>query len=302
MNDRLQPVRGLAESKAASMIGPNGEPIQAVFVPVKAGTVKMESPDDDGGLHEVLLTKDFEIQTTEVTQRQWFLVMGRNPSHFSPFKMIGVMDQVVNSLFDLEQESINDDHCPRTAIIKESYTMCPDHPVESVSWNHVQIFIEKLNKYSQGYIYRLPTEAEWLYAARGGTSTPFNSGDNISSDRVNYDGVRLYGRSAIKGVYRKQTVAVRSLSNANALGIFDMDGNVGEWVQDWYVKDPKSGPRSVTKTPKGPPSSWSRVIRGASWAEEVRQSTDRRHRDWGWLAGGDGYAIDLGFRLVRTAK
>ena len=132
--------------------------LQAYFVPIKAGLFLMGSPKDeyarydDEILHGVILTKGFEMQTTEVTQRQWFHVMGDNPSYFKP--------------------SQSRRYCRETAIIKETYTMCPDHPVENVSWQDVQRFIKKLNRSSQVYVYRLPTEAEWEYAAREGGNQP----------------------------------------------------------------------------------------------------------------------------------
>ncbi len=302
--DRLQSVRGLAGSKDAILIGPHAE-----FVPVKAGKFEMGSPDDEFGhyenenLHEVLLTKDFEIQTTEVTQRQWFYVMGDNPSRFKP---VVVRESV---MFFLERDRIDDDYCPKTAIIniiKRSYTLCPDHPVESVSWDDVQRFIEKLNKSSQVYVYRLPTEAEWEYAAREGgrSTTPFNLGESISPDKVNYHSNRNrnryspYNSMVPHGLSRGQTVAVGSLGNRNALGIFDMHGNVGEWVQDWYGKYPKSGPRSFTKDPKGPSRGWTRLIRGGSWVD-VAGDTRSAYRE---SRMESGYSSHTGFRLVRTFK
>ncbi len=295
-NDRLQPVRGLAESKAAILIGPHAE-----FVPVRAGKFEMGSPEDEDGrgddedLHGVFLSKDFEIQTTEVTQRQWSHVMGENPSKFKPFMFKKFVGFFVTSL------DINDDYCPKTSIvnIEKDYTMCPDHPVEQVSWNAVQSFIEKLNKSSQTHVYRLPTEAEWEYAAReeGRSTTPFNLGNNISPNKVNYKGPRPYG-SVPWRLYREQTVAVGSLDNANDLGVFDMHGNVGEWVQDWHADYPKSGPRSFTKDPKGPSRGWSRLIRGGSWLDQARNTRSAYRTSH----AESGYGPNTGFRLVRTAK
>ena len=231
---------------------------------------------------ECILTKGFEIQTTEVTQRQWFHVMGANPSFFSP----SITAQPGR-------------YCPETAIIKENYDMCPDHPVESVSFYDVQRFIRKLNRSSQFYIYRLPTEAEWEYAAReeGISTTPFNLGENISPDKVNYNGEDPYG-SAAEGLYRAQTVVVGSLDNANALGISDMHGNVREWVQDWYGDYLRSGLGRFIKDPKGPSNGTYGIVRGGgaySSARDTRsayRSTYRRTDS----------SIVVGFRLVRTAK
>ena len=192
-NDSLQSDRGLAGAKGASLIGPHAD-----FVLVKAGKFEMGSPIDEKGrydnetLHRVIITKDFEIQTTEVTQRQWFHVMGDNPSYFKP--------SVVKKIFVyfIPYKGIKYDYCPGAAIIK-SYTMCPDHPVEQVSWQDVQRFIKRLNKSSQAYVYRLPTEAEWEYAAReeGSSMTPFSLGESISTEKVNYIKLNDVGSSSL---------------------------------------------------------------------------------------------------------
>ncbi|MBC8328931.1 MAG: formylglycine-generating enzyme family protein [Planctomycetes bacterium] len=129
-----------------------------------------------------------------------------------------------------------------------------DLPVERVSWDDCQEFLRKA-----GEGYRLPTEAEWEYACRAGTTTPFSFGATISTDQANYDGNYTYG-SGRKGVYRQKTTPVGSFP-ANAWGFHDMHGNVWEWCQDRYGAYP-SGP--VTD-PKGPSSGDSVVLRGGSW-------------------------------------
>ena len=122
----------------------------ATFAQVKAGTFLMGSPsdevgrDDDEIQHKVTLTQDFEIQTTEVTQLQYFLVMGYNPSYFKKEK-----------------------YCSNEHLVINGEELCPNHPVEKVSWDDVQEFIVQLNKGEDGYTYGLPTEAQWEYAARG---------------------------------------------------------------------------------------------------------------------------------------
>ena len=145
--------------------------------------------DNDETQHQVTLTKGFYMQTTEVTQGQWMAVMGNNPSYFK--------------------------NCGN------------DCPVEQVSWNDVQEFIRRLNQKEGGSSYRLPTEAEWEYAARAGTITPFNTGNCLSTDQANYDGnYPLSGCS--KGEYRKTTNESRSLSH-RMHGVFttctEMSGN-----------------------------------------------------------------------------
>ena len=223
--------------------------------------------------HMVIITRGFEMQTTEVTQAQWHKVMGNNPSYFR------------------EQS-----HCPRDY---DPEIGCPNHPVEEVSWNDVQRFIEELNqKINDGYIYRLPTEAEWEYAARAGTTTRYNLGDNINPDQVNY-----------RGLNRQQTVATGSLDNQNAWGLSDMHGNVSEWVEDTYISSYEHlarinpvncpSPSFLQKAPymnEECQSVYSRVLRGGCWyydAAYVRSV----HRDF-W--GPDVRNYGVGFRLVRT--
>jgi formylglycine-generating enzyme required for sulfatase activity len=107
-----------------------------------------------------------------------------------------------------------------------------DCPAESVSWEDAQEFISKLNQMEGINKYRLPTEAEWEYACRAETKTQFFNGDCISIDQANYDGSNL-GKNCPKGEYRGKTIKAGSFQ-PNAWGLYDMHGNVSEWVQDWY--------------------------------------------------------------------
>ncbi len=230
--------------------------IGQTFVYIKPGMFMMGSPlnekerKDHERLHKVTLTKGFYMHITEVTQGQWKAVMGSNPSRF--------------------------EHCG------------DDCPVENVTWNDVQKFIHKLNKRSSKKTYRLPTEAEWEYAARAGTTTPFNSGDYLSTDDANYNGEKPYS-SCSKGQYRKKTISVRSFQ-PNSWGLYDMHGNVWEWCQDWL------GDYSISDVidPTGPPRGSLRVIRGGSWHFPLRYCRSA------YRYGGDvdGHAPYLGFRLV----
>ncbi|HTU23004.1 MAG TPA: SUMF1/EgtB/PvdO family nonheme iron enzyme [Gemmataceae bacterium] len=136
-----------------------------------------------------------------------------------------------------------------------------DRPVEQISWDDCQAFCAKLGQLT-GKRFRLPTEAEWEYACRAGTTTPFHFGDTIGTDQANYDGNSTYGRGN-KGTYRQQTTPVGSFP-ANAWGLFDMHGNVWEWCQDWY------GPYSKEdiKDPQNINSGEARVLRGGSWCDD----------------------------------
>ncbi len=161
-------------------------------------------------------------------------------------------------------------------------------PVEMVSWFRTEEFTAILsNSVAQ---YRLPTEAEWEYAARAGSDTLFSFGDTITADQVNYDGNYPYG-GASKGKFRQQTSEVGTFP-ANAWGLYDMHGNVMEWTSDWYEASYYTiGTRD---NPTGPSFGRGRVVRGGSWyAEAARcRSANRRSND------PQGSGETLGFRLV----
>ncbi|MBF2052267.1 MAG: SUMF1/EgtB/PvdO family nonheme iron enzyme [Candidatus Sericytochromatia bacterium] len=164
-----------------------------------------------------------------------------------------------------------------------------DRPVERVSWEDCQAFIKKLNAQGLG-TYRLPTEAEWEYACRAGTSTPFGigNGKDLDSSQANFDGDYPYGKGE-KEVYREETTPVKHFA-PNAWGLYDMHGNVWEWCQDWYGKYPT---HAVTD-PEGPETGSDRVARGGSWyfGASYARSASR-------LNAAPDYRGYLGFRLVR---
>ena len=223
----LLPVSALAD-RGIDVSGRDS--ISMVFI--KGGCFDMgdqfgDGEDNEKPVHKVCVD-DFYLGEHEVTQKEWKDVMGSNPSYFN--------------------------YC------------CGDFPVETVSWNDVQQFIKKLND-KTGMRYRLPTEAEWEYAAReGGRMVRFGTGkDTIGPDEANiYTSANSkYKKPYVRsGVYRKKTVPVKSFS-PNSLGLYDMSGNVWEWVQDWYDKDYyRNSPKD---NPTGPGSGKYRVLRGGSW-------------------------------------
>ena len=215
------------------------------FVRIPAGSFVMGSPEDEQGRssverqHEVRISRDFWMGKYEVTQGEWEAVMGSNPSYF--------------------------DRCG---------VGCP---VESVSWEDVQEFVRKLNERESGsgHAYRLPTEAEWEYAARAGT-TGARHGE---LDEIAWHGLNADWRTHRVGQKR-----------ANAWGLHDMLGNVWEWTADWYG----TYPSGAVTDPAGPSTGSSRVYRGggSSEAKDVRSAV----RSY----GSPGYRGGIGFRLVRT--
>jgi len=220
---------GLSSYAGISAVEPKESP-GMTFVPIPAGTFMMGSPTteperwDDETQHQVTLTKSFYMQTTQVTQGQWKAVMGSNPSLCS----------------------ICSDDCP----------------VEQVSWNDCQEFIRKLNQQEGTNKYRLPTEAEWEYACRAGTTTPFNTGNCLSTNEANYWGDEFPYPGCPLGIDRGMPVPVKSFP-PNAWGLYDMHGNVYEWCQDWYG----DYSTSAVTDPVGPSSGSYRVNRGSCWAQ-----------------------------------
>jgi sulfatase modifying factor 1 len=197
------------------------------FVWIPPGSFAMGSPSneqdrmDDESRHKVTLTRGFYMGVHTVTQEQFKLLMGYNPSR-------------------LQQKGIK------------------NLPVEAVSYEGCLEFIETLRKKEQKS-YRLPTEAEWEFSCRAGTTTPFHFGESIGTDQANFDGtLGIATRKA--GIYRKKTTPVGSFP-ANAWGLHDMHGNVWQWCHDWYG-DYQQGDQV---DPQGPKSGKTRVLRGGSW-------------------------------------
>ena len=219
------------------------------------GEFTMGSPEgevdriDNETLHPVLLTTGYWLAETACTQALWEAVMGQNPSRFSG----------------------------------------AERPVEQVSWEDVMGFLARLAERRPGLAPRLPTEAEWEHACRGGRDTPFGLGANLTTDQVNYDGDYPYA-GAPKGQNRGETVPVKQLA-ANDWGLYQMHGNVWEWCSDCYG-DYGDG---LAIDHRGAATGVQRVCRGGSWiyrAERCRsaQRVDRQP---------DERNHNLGFRLAR---
>ncbi|MCA9791696.1 MAG: formylglycine-generating enzyme family protein [Candidatus Eremiobacteraeota bacterium] len=161
-------------------------------------------------------------------------------------------------------------------------------PVNQVSWHRAQEFCSELSRRDRR-TYRLPTEAEWEYACRAGTTTPFTFGLTLSSDVANYQADHVYGMGG-KGVYRLTPIDVGSLGAANAFGLYDVHGNVWEWCDDFYAEYP-SAPQF---DPLGPMNGTLRVMRGGGW-----ESIPSKCRSGARVAANEDFRrSDLGFRIV----
>ncbi|MCI5222133.1 MAG: formylglycine-generating enzyme family protein [Candidatus Electrothrix sp. AR4] len=197
--------------------------------------LERESFEEDETLHQVTLSEGFWLGATTVTQALWQAVTGENPSHFKG----------------------------------------DERPVEQVSWEDAQKFIDQLNAAIPGLELVLPSEAQWEYACRAGTTTPFSFGVNITPDQVNYDGKYPYADGA-KGEYRQETVEVKALP-CNQWGLYQMHGNVWEWCQDGWRNDLST--ESVTDPQGAAKEGRAKVVRGGSWSCDgwfVRSA----YRDW----------------------
>ena len=232
------------------------------FVLIPSGTFTMGSPPNEPyrgiseGRHKVTISKPFYMQATEVTVKQWHSIMGRR-------------------MMEFQNASDN-------------------MPVTRVSWFDCMKFIKQLNKTGQGK-YRFPTEAEWEYAARAGTTTAYSWGDTIDckkamygNNSLKYNVCQLYIKSI--GLQLDQPAPVKSY-RPNPWGLYDMHGNVWEWCMDWfgdYEKNPVTDP-------KGPDSGTKRIRRGGSWFK-YDYSCRSANRSFGHPA--TQYRT-TGFRLVR---
>jgi len=163
-------------------------------------------------------------------------------------------------------------------------------PVEQVSWDDCVEFCRKVSA-KEGKKYRLPTEAEWEYACRAGTTTPFHFGPTITRQQANFNGTATYGGSA-KGEDRQKTTAAGSFS-ANAWGLQDMHGNVWEWCSDWY--GPYGGD---VQNPIGATAGSDRVLRGGSW--DCSPQSCRAGDRYRGTAGSRDY--DFGLRLALDSE
>ena len=232
--------------------------VEFVFCWIPEGSFVMGSPREeynrynDEVQHEVRISQGFWALETEVTQEMWTRVMDDNPSRFHNSER---------------------------------------RPVENVSWDDCQSYVEKLNAFNlcpKGFEFSLPTEAQWEYACRAETTTPFSFGFSLNGDNANCDGKNPYGTDP-PGASIGETSTVGSYQ-ANPWGLYDMHGNVAEWTADWLGDYPKYR----TTNPKGPERGRNRVYRGGSWRDKAAYCRSAYRASAEPNARADG----VGLRLV----
>ena len=212
---------------------------------IPPGKFMMGSPEDekdrdkDEEQHEVEITRAFYLGKYEVKQEQYEQIVGKNPSWFS------AGGEGKENVKDLDTR---------------------DFPVEEVSWEDAVSFCGKLTKLDGKRRFRLPSEAEWEYACRAGTTTPFHFGKLLNGSDANCNGNYPYGTDE-KGRYFRRTCRVGSYAS-NAFGLHDMHGNVWEWCQDYYGSYKVLETKDPLRTEKVDISA--RVLRGGSWSDSAR--------------------------------
>lgn len=248
------------------------------FVLVPPGEFVMGSPETEkeggeGPQHSVRITKAFYLSAFLGTQQEFRRVMGTNPSFFS------AQGEGRQDVVGMDTRRL---------------------PVECVSWDDAAAFCRKLSMLPEesgvGRVYRLPTEAEWEYACRAGTTTPFHFGKILRGVEANCNGRFPYG-TAEKGPYLGRTTAVGSYA-PNSFGLYDMHGNVCQWCADWYDVYDSSSRDEPINDPRGPRTGSDRVFRSGGWDSEAARCRSAA-RGFGVPWYGDPLS---GFRVVMEAE
>jgi formylglycine-generating enzyme required for sulfatase activity len=246
-----------AAKKRPGAVVKNSIGLELVWVPPGSFLMGTTAEGAHGSqpIHQVTFREGFYMGKFEVTQGQWKKVMGKDP-----FNYIG-----------------------------------ENHPVELVSWNDTQEFIRKLNETNDGYLYRLPTESEWEYACRAGTTTDFAFGNTLSWEQANFVGDMREGTPPARK--NPERVAPVGSFAPNAFGLYDMHGNVMEWCEDWYHKDYNGAPTDG--------SAW---LSGGEQKERVQRGGSLNYNWAGLRSAQRNMAVPShqgfgnGFRLVAVIR
>jgi len=284
-------VQAMVNEIAGGVATPVQTAVPANFVRVEGGTFQMGSPLNeseryDGDIQHRVTISSFYMGKYQVTQEEYEAVMGTNPSYFKganlPIENVSWYDAIEYCNRLSQKEGLT----PAYTIDKSRSDPNNKSDYDVVRW------LVTWNLNTNGY--RLPTEAEWEYACRAGTTTLFNTGNNITTDNANYNGNFPYDDGSYpfnnKGIYRQRTTPVGNFA-PNPWGLYDMHGNVWEWCWDWYgyySSSPQTDPRGAVSGAK-------RVIRGGSWSHSATDLLSAYR-----LSNTPSNRLDCsGFRLVR---
>ena len=254
---------------------------------IRGGTFTMGSPASEPGRSDretqhVVAVYDFYLSEKEITNEQYcrFLnEIGVRNNGYITIPVYGYVRLIEKSEWGVQYSY-------------SSYKWIPagdadNHPVRNVSWYGAMSYCA----WAGG---RLPTEAEWEYACRAGTTTPFNTGNNITTSQANYNGIP-YNNNDARGTYLRRTQSVGSYV-PNAWGLYDMQGNVSEWCSDWHGVFGPGDEGSID--PQGPSSGSYRVWRGGNWYFSAACSRSS-YRNYFHPASCDNY---IGFRIACSSN
>ena len=263
------------------------------FVLIRGGTFTMGSPEGEVGhskdqtQHQVKVS-DFYIAEYEVTVAEFRKFVSVTGYQTDAEKGDG--SYIWDGTKWEKRAGVNWRHGVSGSVRPQSEE---NHPVVHVSWNDAVAYCKALSA-KTGKKYRLPTEAEWEYACRAGSRTPFNTGQNLTTNQANYNGNYPFNNNPT-GVYQQNTVPVNTFA-PNRFGLYNMHGNVWEWCSDWYSETyyDECKAQGVVTNPTGPSTRSFRVIRGGSWGGNAGncRSATRRRCPPGYRSTG------VGFRLV----
>jgi formylglycine-generating enzyme required for sulfatase activity len=239
------------------MEGPHG--VTLAWIPpgsfVMGSSASEPCRDPDEAPHHVTLTRGFWMSAHPITRRQWWKVMRSMPA-----------DEPAD-----------------------------EHPIEGVSWEEANEFLDVLvEQMEYEFAFRLPSEAEWEYACRAGTVTPYPHGFRLSSAQANFDATRYDERLSAPPLERRQGTTPVGTFPPNAWGLYDVCGNVMEWCADWY------GPYDLgeARDPAGPQQGQSRVLRGGGWWSPAHACRSARRS----AALPEATALPAGFRVVLVER
>jgi formylglycine-generating enzyme required for sulfatase activity len=257
-----------------------GKKVTMKLVLIPAGKFIMGSPDSEQ--KEAAKSLAAELGVKEEDSRKWFKSEG--PQHevtiSKPFYM---------GVYHVTQEQYEQVMGQNPSDFKGA-----QKPVDTVSWDEAVAFCKKLSA-KTGKTVRLPTVAEWEYACRSGTKTPFNTGETISTDQANYNGDYLYGSGA-KGVHRGETTPVGSFK-PNAFGLYDMHGNVYQWCFNWFWPGSENAPETEKDPGNRKSAGKVRLLRGGAWSHSPQYCRSAT----GTFRETDHRSCDCGFRVAVDA-